>query len=410
MAALEREAQRLLNGNPQFASSREGEQLAATLGGISSEFQIVQARLSQRATAAPPGETGNQDRALAEDLVRAFDQQLEAARSQPPSAEAQAGAAWLKDQLAAKPSHGGDTPAFAGAPVSPPVDHAGHRQALTMRLNAVRNADPSLSGGRAERLLDDAGDRIIFNKEPKKTKQMLLAADDSISLLEARAAAKDAKPESLLARCADVWQRLNLLANSRQVLTRPETREKLNGLSAGLAKLWREKTVSGLALEKALREVEAQVVHYELESAQVTGPDDIAAEVRLALSQVNALLGDSFIQSTPAAGYLGKLRDALMTIWRQRNDPTLPEATRLAAVEEINQRLEAESKRLRRAGEAGADTDYTRFVNWAMHPDPDQRPTAEQALNHEFLTKPLLTDSEARAVLRMVLQAQGRPG
>jgi serine/threonine protein kinase len=61
------------------------------------------------------------------------------------------------------------------------------------------------------------------------------------------------------------------------------------------------------------------------------------------------------------------------------------------------------------AGRYGAATEYTKFVNALMHPDPGQRLTLEQARGHPFLRERLLDDDAARAVVRQVLQPEAQP-
>lgn len=58
---------------------------------------------------------------------------------------------------------------------------------------------------------------------------------------------------------------------------------------------------------------------------------------------------------------------------------------------------------LKKAGQSGAETACTKFVNWAMNPDPAQRPTAKEALKHPVLADRLLDDAAAQAVLKKVL-------
>ncbi|MCA1684889.1 MAG: hypothetical protein LC745_02665, partial [Planctomycetia bacterium] len=51
-------------------------------------------------------------------------------------------------------------------------------------------------------------------------------------------------------------------------------------------------------------------------------------------------------------------------------------------------------------GTAGVESAYTDFVTRLTHPDPRQRLTAEQALEHPFLAHRLLDDTAASAVVR----------
>ena len=47
---------------------------------------------------------------------------------------------------------------------------------------------------------------------------------------------------------------------------------------------------------------------------------------------------------------------------------------------EIRNEVDAADADLKRTGTYGAETDYTRFVNWMMHPDPTKRPSAQTLL------------------------------
>jgi hypothetical protein len=56
-------------------------------------------------------------------------------------------------------------------------------------------------------------------------------------------------------------------------------------------------------------------------------------------------------------------------------------------------------KRTKQPGGYVAETEYVRFVNWLLHPDPEKRPTAREALNHPFLKDRLLSDEEAKKII-----------
>ncbi len=73
-----------------------------------------------------------------------------------------------------------------------------------------------------------------------------------------------------------------------------------------------------------------------------------------------------------------------------------------AAIEQqlrlIRQEVEAADADLKRTGTYGAETDYTRFVNWLMHPDPTKRPSPGKLL--EAIQKlDAMDDKERKAAL-----------
>jgi hypothetical protein len=55
------------------------------------------------------------------------------------------------------------------------------------------------------------------------------------------------------------------------------------------------------------------------------------------------------------------------------------------------------------------ETEYVKFVNWLMNPDPKKRPSAREALNHPFLKARLLDDDRAKEVIKSVTKPQPKP-
>ncbi|MGF1583406.1 MAG: protein kinase [Gemmataceae bacterium] len=60
----------------------------------------------------------------------------------------------------------------------------------------------------------------------------------------------------------------------------------------------------------------------------------------------------------------------------------------------------------KKVGVHGAETEYTKFVNKLMHPDPKKRLSATKALEHPFLAESLLDPEAAQDVLTKVLGAK----
>jgi serine/threonine protein kinase len=61
------------------------------------------------------------------------------------------------------------------------------------------------------------------------------------------------------------------------------------------------------------------------------------------------------------------------------------------------------------AGRSGANTAYTEFVNKLMNPDPSQRMSVAEALEHPFLSDSLMSEEEAREVFKSVLAPPKKP-
>jgi serine/threonine protein kinase len=79
------------------------------------------------------------------------------------------------------------------------------------------------------------------------------------------------------------------------------------------------------------------------------------------------------------------------------NDRT--RATRLAELADKEKKF-AQGIKVKKEGKYGADTEYTKFINWLMNPDPSKRPSAKEALNHPFLRDRMLDDDSARGLIK----------
>jgi serine/threonine protein kinase len=115
---------------------------------------------------------------------------------------------------------------------------------------------------------------------------------------------------------------------------------------------------------------------------------------------IEALLEDPVAQKNPAVGQLGN------EIRRASNDIANLDDDEL---NELEERVGVVSRSVKTSGNYRAITSYTEFVNWAMHPDPSQRPSAKEALEHPFLQDSLLDDEQAREVLKRVLTGSQQP-
>ena len=61
-------------------------------------------------------------------------------------------------------------------------------------------------------------------------------------------------------------------------------------------------------------------------------------------------------------------------------------------------------------GGFGFESEYVKFVNWVLDPDPAKRPSAREALNHPFLRDRLLSEEQAGGILKGVHEKpQDRP-
>jgi len=58
---------------------------------------------------------------------------------------------------------------------------------------------------------------------------------------------------------------------------------------------------------------------------------------------------------------------------------------------------------VKKEGQYGADTEYTKFINWLMNPDPTKRPSAKEALNHPFLRDRMLDDDSAKKAIKALV-------
>jgi len=77
-------------------------------------------------------------------------------------------------------------------------------------------------------------------------------------------------------------------------------------------------------------------------------------------------------------------------------------AKRLAEIADKEKKF-AQGIKVKKEGKYGADTEYTKFVNWLMNPDPAKRPTAKEALNHPFLRDRMLDDDSARDSIKSLI-------
>ena len=95
--------------------------------------------------------------------------------------------------------------------------------------------------------------------------------------------------------------------------------------------------------------------------------------------QVATLLGQPGVKGSPTEARLRALqRDhALLATFASAPDPAAAIQDHLRV---IRQEVDAADTDLKRTGTYGAATDYTRFVNWLMHPDPTKRPSASTLL------------------------------
>lgn len=52
------------------------------------------------------------------------------------------------------------------------------------------------------------------------------------------------------------------------------------------------------------------------------------------------------------------------------------------------------------AGRFGVSSDYVKFLEWALHPDPKKRPTAKEALEHPFMKDRIISEDQARDLIK----------
>jgi serine/threonine protein kinase len=150
--------------------------------------------------------------------------------------------------------------------------------------------------------------------------------------------------------------------------------------------------------EDVVRELDRQVSQAEMQLARQGAPDPTFDDCWGDLyHRIGDLMKEPFIKGTPAVADLAKQQETMLQILRTAH--SAPPAETYAALDKAEARLRYDEGRLKKTGEVGATTEYTRFVNWAMNPDPRQRPTAAEALQHPFLADRLLDDATAQEVL-----------
>ena len=137
------------------------------------------------------------------------------------------------------------------------------------------------------------------------------------------------------------------------------------------------------------------------EAAEADATDAFARRWKALLDRSAKFAAQPFVMNTPAAQDQARLRQTMARMWETR--ATLPANLLQASLDQIEQRLDHDEQRVRASGSHAADTDYTRFVNWAMHPDPMLRPTVAEAMQHPFIADRLLDDESARKVLVAIL-------
>lgn len=57
---------------------------------------------------------------------------------------------------------------------------------------------------------------------------------------------------------------------------------------------------------------------------------------------------------------------------------------------------------------SGYQSSLVKFINSTLHPNPDSRLNAKEALQHEFISDPLLEDKPAKKVIRKVFEIRGK--
>ena len=251
---------------------------------------------------------------------------------------------------------------------------------------------------------------------PEKASDYLVSAESKVSQLEMLAAGRDAAPGSAEKAMGEMLGRINEKMGSEFRNIPDSLKARLGAARSRLIELWSSKKATApdmAALERDVATLVAAVESAAVADRGETGGDAadeaedkaFAAACNEAHKALDGLLGDRFIAGTPAGAMLKELRQALTALWQDR---AALRATRDDVVAEISARLKAEQARLRKAGETGAKTAYTEFVNKAMHPDPTQRLSARKALEDPFLQDPLLDDEQARDVLNRVLGGKPR--
>jgi serine/threonine protein kinase len=106
--------------------------------------------------------------------------------------------------------------------------------------------------------------------------------------------------------------------------------------------------------------------------AQLVDTDPLA-------KQIADLLARPGVKGTPDEQMLRTKQRDLTLINRLAGAPN-PEAAIAERLRLIRQEVDAAETDLARTGTYGAETDYTRFVNWMMHPDPTKRPSPGKLL------------------------------
>ncbi|MDE2583595.1 MAG: protein kinase [Rhodospirillales bacterium] len=95
--------------------------------------------------------------------------------------------------------------------------------------------------------------------------------------------------------------------------------------------------------------------------------------------QIGALLGQPNVKGTASEAQLRKLQRDLSLIDRFATAPD-PAVAIQDHLRVIRNEVAAAETDLKRTGTFGAETDYTRFVNWMMNPDPTRRPSPGKLL------------------------------
>ena len=114
----------------------------------------------------------------------------------------------------------------------------------------------------------------------------------------------------------------------------------------------------------------------------ISGDEDIAAQLRDAKDRCN----DAFDDFNKAQG----TGDAYEPMATEKLEKALTDVERLLS-------------HVKTTGTYAAETDYTKFVNWAMNPNPALRPSAAEAMKHPFLADALLDEGSARTLMKKLL-------
>ena len=221
-------------------------------------------------------------------------------------------------------------------------------------------------------------------------------------LAPARPAAPEADPQAaaaarVAARLAEVQRRTNDLMDREDIQDDDAVEELDEDVDEAADTIAAGVTPAQAAAMLDTLETEIGRV----EAAEADAGDAFARRWRALLDRSAKFTEQAFVMNTPTAQDQARLRQTMARMWAAR--ATLPANLLQASLDQIEQRLDHDEQRVRAAGGYAADTDYTRFVNWAMNPDPAQRPTVAEALQHPFIADRLLDDESARKVLMAVL-------